>query len=215
MTHPHWPLFDIVIRTPHVELRHPDDELLMELAAVAADGVHRPDAMPFLVPWTRAQPPELQRNALKFWWGQRASWTPENWNFMTAVLVEGEVVGVQDIGSRGFAVTRSVNTGSWLGERYQGRGIGTEMRLAVLHFAFAGLGAELANSGAFEDNPASSRVSKKLGYEENGFQVHDREGSAAREVLFAITRERWEEQRRDDIEIQGLDSCLDWFGASS
>lgn len=215
VTHPYWPLFDIVIRTPHLELRYPDDELLMELAAVAADGVHHPDAMPFLAPWTRAQPPELQRNAFQFWWGQRSSWTPENWNFMTAVLVDGDVVGVQDIGSRDFAVTRSVNTGSWLGERYQGRGIGTEMRLAILQLAFAGLGAELANSGAFEDNPASLRVSTKLGYERNGFRVHNREGKAVREVAFAMTRERWEPHRRTDIEIEGLDSYLDWFGASS
>lgn len=134
---------------------------------------------------------------------------------MTAVLVDGDVVGVQDIGSRAFAVTRSVNTGSWLGQPHHGRGIGTEMRRAILHFAFAGLGAKVANSGAFEDNPASLRVSRKLGYEQNGFRVHDREGTAAREVLFALTSERWELHRPTDIEIEGLDACLGWFGASS
>lgn len=215
MRNPHWPLFDLVIRTPLLELRYPNDELLTELAEVAADGVHDPDTMPFLAPWTRAEPPELQRNAFRFWWGQRASWMPENWNFMAAVLVDGKPLGVQDIGSTDFVVTRSVNTGSWLGRRYQGRGIGTEMRAAILHFAFAGLGAELANSGAFEDNPASLRVSKKLGYEENGFQIHNREGQSAREIRLTMTRERWRAQRRTDIEIENLDACLDWFGASS
>ncbi len=84
-----------------------------------------------------------------------------------------------------------------------------------MHFAFAGLGAELANSGAFEDNPASLRVSKKLGYEENGSRIHNREGHPAREVVLAMTQERWQAQRRTDIEIEGLDACLDWFGAPS
>lgn len=27
-----------------------------------------------------------------------------------------------------------------------------------------------------------------------------------------LTRERWEQHRRDDIEIEGLDACLDMFG---
>ncbi len=134
---------------------------------------------------------------------------------MTTVLVGDNPVGVQDISSRDFVVTRSVNTGSWLGQRYQGRGIGTEMRAAILHFAFAGLGAELANSGAFEDNPASLRVSKKLGYDENGSRTRNREGHAAREVVLAMRRQRWQAQRRTDIEIESLEACLDWFGAPS
>lgn len=213
MGHPVWPLFDVVVRTPRLELRYPDDALLAELAAVAAEGVHDPDHMPFLQPWTRASSPDLERDALKFWWGQRAGWSPEGWNFTAAVVVGGRPVGVQDVGARAFAVTRAVGTGSWLGRRHQGRGIGTEMRAAVLHLAFAGLGAELATSGAFEDNAASRAVSRRLGYEENGYAVRDREGRPAREIRFALTRTRWEATRRDDIVVEGLDACRAWFGA--
>lgn len=213
MGHPFWPLFDVVVRTPRLELRYPDDAMLTELAAVAAGGVHDPDRMPFLQPWTRASSPDLERNALKFWWSQRAAWTPERWNFTAAVVVDGRPVGFQDAGASAFAVTRSVGTGSWLGRRHQGQGIGTEMRAAILHFAFAGLGAEVATSGAFEDNPASLAVSRRLGYEENGFAVRDREGRPAREIRLVLTRERWEAGRRDDIGIEGLDACRSWFGA--
>ncbi len=63
-------------------------------------------------------------------------------------------------------------TGSWLGRRYQGRGIGTQMRAAVLHLAFGGLGAQQAVSAAFEDNPASLRVSRKLGCRDDGIEWH-------------------------------------------
>jgi RimJ/RimL family protein N-acetyltransferase len=59
----------------------------------------------------------------------------------------------------------TVGTFSWLGPGYRGRGLGTEMRAAVLHLAFAGLGAREAASEAFTDNHASNRVSQALGYE--------------------------------------------------
>ncbi|HET6795212.1 MAG TPA: GNAT family protein [Acidimicrobiales bacterium] len=213
MAHPHWPLFDVVIRTPRLELRYPDDSLLFELAEVAADGVHDPDKMPFMQPWTRADSPELERNALKFWWGIRSSWSPESWGFPAVVLSGGRVVGVQDVNAKSFAVTRAVTTGSWLGRRHQGRGIGKEMRAAVLHLAFAGLGAEVAYSGAFDDNPASLGVSRSLGYVENGDFVHDREGRPAREIMLKLTRSEWERRRRDDIAVDGLEACIDWFGA--
>ncbi len=49
------------------------------------------------------------------------------------------------------------------------------MREAMLHLAFAGLGAEEALSGAFEDNTASLATSRAIGYVENG---EAREGDA-------------------------------------
>lgn len=212
MAQPHWPLFDLAVRTPRIELRYPDDELLFELADVAAHGVHDPDAMPFLQPWTRAESPELERAALRYWWGKRASWSPARWMFTGAVIVDGRAAGIQNLGGEHFGVTRAVSSGSWLGRDFQGQGIGKEMRAAVLHLAFAGLGAEVAYSGAFDDNPASLGVSRSLGYVDNGDRVHDREGTPAREIRLKLARSRWEQRRRPDIEIRGLEACLDWFG---
>ena len=80
----------------------------------------------------------------------------------------GQPVGVQDLGAEHFRAVRSVETGSWLGRAHQGQGLGREMREAILHLAFAGLGAEEALSGAFEDNAASLATSRAVGYEENG-----------------------------------------------
>ena len=37
MEHRHWPLFDLQITTPHVELRYPDDNDLFTLAGVLAE----------------------------------------------------------------------------------------------------------------------------------------------------------------------------------
>ena len=79
-------------------------------------------------------------------------------------------MGQQEIAGRDYRILREVSTFSWLGLRYQGQGLGTEMRAAVLHLAFAGLGAAEAVSGAFDDNAQSLRVSEKLGYEFDGIE---------------------------------------------
>ena len=83
-------------------------------------------------------------------------------------MLEDRPIGIQELRATGFATLRTVETGSWLGRAFQGKGIGTEMRAAVLALAFDGLGAEVATSGAIDGNAASRRVSEKLGYEPNG-----------------------------------------------
>jgi RimJ/RimL family protein N-acetyltransferase len=209
-----WPFFDLRVRTPRIELRYPDDELLFELAAVAARGVHDPARMPFNEPWTRNEPDVVQVRALQHWWGQRANLTAEDWNITFAVIENGQSIGCQAIFSKDFVVRRSFETGSWLGLEFQGRGVGTEMRAAVLHFGFDGLGAEIAETGAFLDNPESQAVTRNLGYEPNGTFVRVREGEAAEMRLFRLTRSRWLNSRRDDIHIDGHEPCLAALGLS-
>ena len=143
--------------------------------------------------------------------GHRATWSPEKWTFTGAVFVDGELVGMQDLEATQFAAVRSVETGSWLGQAHQGRGLGREMREAVLHLAFEGLGAREALSGAFDDNVASLATSRAVGYEENGEARAPRGDDAGRTIRFRLSRERWEQRRRDDIEIVGLEDCLDLF----
>jgi RimJ/RimL family protein N-acetyltransferase len=82
------------------------------------------------------------------------------------------------------------------------------MRSAVLHLAFAELGAEVAETSAFADNPASLGVTRALGYQENGWYLDVREGQQARHLRFLMTRADWETRRRDDITVEGLEPCL-------
>ena len=62
---------------------------------------------------------------------------------------------MQDLIGINFAVLGTVSTFSWLQPSFRRRGLGTEMRAAILHLAFAGLGAGEASSEAFADNDAS------------------------------------------------------------
>ena len=208
-----WPLFDLVVRTPRLELRLPREDEFAALIELSDAGIHDPDTMPFFVPWTDLEPGPRARETAKWLWGHRANWSPDKWTFNACAFVDERPVGIQDVGAENFAAVRSVETGSWLGRAQQGKGFGREMREAILHLAFAGLGAEEALSGAFEDNAASIATSRAVGYEENGEAKARRRDGSGRTLRFRLSRHEWERRRRDDIEIAGLDECLDMFVA--
>jgi RimJ/RimL family protein N-acetyltransferase len=209
-----WPLFGLVLRTPRLELRLPSLERLAELGELAAEGVHDPAVMPFFVAWTDRPPAERARAVLQYQWSRWGQLAPQSWTLELAVVAGGEVVGLQGIGAADFALTREVDTGSWLGRRHQGQGYGTEMRAAVLHLAFAGLGAEQARSGAFTDNAASLGVSRKLGYVEDGTARHTVRDRLVVEQRLLLDRARWEAHRTVPVEVEGLEPCLPLLGAT-
>ena len=207
-----WPLFGLRIDTPAVALRVPTDDDLIALADRAAD-VHEPDARPIIAAWTASTGVDRARALLQHHWSQRAGWSPARWTLDLAVVLDGEPVGVQSIRSDSFAVTRSVTTSSWLHRPLQGQGIGTEMRRAALHLAFAGLAAERAETETATSNAASIAVTTRLGYRANGDDVRIHLGERRRVRRFVLERETWAAHRRDDIEISGLLPCLDLLGA--
>jgi RimJ/RimL family protein N-acetyltransferase len=206
-----WPLFDLVVRTPRLEWRLPREEEFQSLVDLAAQGVHDPDTMPFFVPWTDFPPAQRSVSTSQWLWGHRANWSVDKWTFTGAAFVDGEPVGMQDIEAADFRSVRAVESGSWLGRAHQGQGLGRELREAMLHFAFDGLGAEEALSGAFEDNAASLATSRAIGYAENGEARGKRRDGSARTIRFRLDRATWEQRRRDDIEIVGLESCRHMF----
>ena len=207
-----WPLFDLVVRTPRLELRYIDETLAVELAELTAEPIHDPAMMPFAMPWTDIPAAERPRGALQHYWLRWATWTTNEWNCMMAVVVDGEAVGIQDIIGSNFATTKTFKTGSWLTQRVHGQGIGKEMRAAILHLGFEGLGAARAVTSAFHDNLSSLGVTRSLGYEPNGESIEPRRDKADLQLHFMMTREQWMPRRRDDIEIYGLEPCLELFG---
>jgi RimJ/RimL family protein N-acetyltransferase len=210
-----WPLFGLVLRTPRLELRVPSLEQLAGLAELADEGVHDPAVMPFQVPWTDLPPGVRGRSVVQYQWRLWGVLTPEGWSVELAVLAGGEPVGLQAIGATEFATTREVHSGSWLGLRHHRQGIGTEMRAAVLHLAFAGLGADWAVSSAADDNAASIGVSRKLGYADDGIEVHVVRGRRRVERRFRLDRAAWAAHRRVPVEFEGLEPCRELLGAVS
>jgi RimJ/RimL family protein N-acetyltransferase len=207
-----WPLADLRLQTPALELRWPSLDDLEALADLAAAGVHDPAVQPFMVAWTDASAEERARSTLQYHWSRWGSWQPSDWMLELVAVRDGAVVGSQGMGGRDFAVLREVHTGSWVGRRYQGQGIGTHMRAAVLHLAFEGLQARWAMSAAFEDNAASLGVSRKLGYRDDGTEWHLVRGRPALTRRLRLARADWQATRTVPVQIHGLEPCLPLFG---
>ena len=207
-----WPLRHLVLRTPRLTLRPDDDEGLYELAALALRGVHPPQEMPFLSSWTDQAPDDLVRGTVQHHWGARSRLTPSDWNVNFLVRRDGHVIGAQGLSAKEFPITREVSSGSWLGVAHQGQGFGTEMRAAVLLLAFDHLGATTARFGSFTDNPASLRISEKLGYRRDGANTHVRRGTAATEIRLVLEPSRFVRPEWT-LTVDGLDGCRQLLGA--
>ncbi|KQY22788.1 GCN5 family acetyltransferase [Cellulomonas sp. Root485] len=210
-----WPLAALRVRSGDLELRYMDDADVHALARLAADGVHTPDAMPFTVSWTRGTPTEVARSVLTYQWGARASATPAKWNLELAVVRDGEVLGSQGLGAHDFPVTRTAETGSWLGLRHHGQGIGTRMRLMILHLFFEGFDGLRATTSAFDDNAPSNGVTRRIGYTENGVDVLAREGKPATSRRYVLDRAAWDARPaglRPEVTLVGVDGAREQLG---
>lgn len=206
-----WPFFGISIRTPRLELRLVTDHELPEFIELARD-IHDDSPFPFVLGWSRLDEPEFSESFAQFHWSTRGTLAPNNWVLPFGVFVDGVGVGLQAVEAKNFVDLRVAETGSWLSRRFQRQGIGVEMRAAALHFIFEGLGAAEATSTARTTNAGSVGVSTALGYELNGTDLSNFNGEVAEQFRFRLKRAAWEQTRRDDIELVGVEPCLRLLG---
>jgi RimJ/RimL family protein N-acetyltransferase/ribosomal protein S18 acetylase RimI-like enzyme len=205
---PH-PLTRLRVRTPRLELRLATDAELDALARVALAGIHPPDEMPFELAWTDGL---TRESFVDYHHSRLKAAAPEEWHVPLVVFHDGRPIGVQELHAEHFARTKRVGTGSWLGAPYQGRGLGTEMRAAVLTLAFDGLGAKVALSGAIAGNARSLGVSHKLGYAVVGSHLVRPRGAPVEHTDLEL--------RRDDfvspvaVELTGLDATRQVLGVT-
>jgi RimJ/RimL family protein N-acetyltransferase len=197
-----WPLFGLRILTPRSELQYPDDIDLMRVCdAVEEHGVHAAGFVP-MDAWTLGSPLEVRRCVAQWQWKCRCDWKPEAWRFELAVINRlserrPKVLGFQSMFGHDFSQLGTVHTGSWLIKPTQGKGLGTEMRQAMLTFAFDHLGAKRCLSDYWHDNHASRRVSEKCGYRVKGEEwelrptTKDGDRRPDRKVYVAVTPETW------------------------
>jgi RimJ/RimL family protein N-acetyltransferase len=209
-----WPPFALRVTCGPLVLRPMRDTDFPEVLAVVHAGIHAPDFMPFSFPWTDVTGAEMDRQFLQYHWRARAELTPERWQLDLGVWKEGRFVGVQGVSTLDFPVTRTGETGSWLGQEFHGRGIGTLMRQAICVLCLDHLGFEQVTSGAFSDNPASLTVSRKVGYRANGEQRLARKGVVATNIQLVLAPEDLVRPPYD-VEVVGADAFLELVGVGS
>ncbi len=204
-----WPLFRLRLETPSLLLRAAREADVCVLAAKLPDDLELDPTLP-----VHEGLPERQRRAvaeLQQHWRRLGEWTADAWRLPFAVALDGQLVGVQTLEGVRFRLRRGVETASWLIADVRGRG-GREMRAAVLHLAFEELGTRFAESGAWHDNYSSLGVSRSLGYEDDGYDIHVHGDRVDRMPRVILWRERWQEVARPPVTVAGLEACLPLFG---
>ena len=201
------PLTGLRITTPRLELRLGTVAELRELYRVAAAGIHDPAEMPFAVPWTDS----LEEDSFLAYHRECvASWRPDAWNLNLIAFHDGRPIGSQGITGGNVTQSRTVSTGSWLGRQWQTRGLGTEMRAALLCLAFDHLDAETAMSGAVDGNAQSLGVSRKLGYETVGSHTIRPRREPVEHADLELRRERFSSPVA--VAVDGFDGLRPLFG---
>ena len=216
MAHPYWPLLDLRLRVGELELRPMTEADLLPLAELLPDDVELDPAA------TRypGLPEAVNRRVIGFqhYWKSYGSWSSDRWRLAFCVRAGGELVGVQELEAADFAALRTVYSSSHLIGSARGRGIGRQMRRAVLALAFGPLVAEEAISWAWQDNHASLAVSRALGYLPNGESRHRRGGGVDTMVYLRLSRADWlagagaSGGGASGVVIEGVEPCLPYFG---
>lgn len=204
-----YPLLDVRVSTPTLELHGATDDLLDHLADVVRAGQAHADPAPYDDPMSFYETdPDLRvATWLRAIWRGRGKVEADAWRLYFVVVVDGRPVGMQDLIGVSFSTFGTVTSFSWLSADQRGRGLGHEMRAAILHLAFDGLGAKEASSDAFVDNHGSNTISRDLGYEPNGSDWATRQGEPAPLNRWRLTRDAWERRRRDDIRLHNVAAC--------
>jgi RimJ/RimL family protein N-acetyltransferase len=211
VAHPYWPLLDLRLRVAEVELRPMTETDLLPLAELLPDDVELDPAATRYPGLSEA----VNRRVIGFqhYWSSYGNWRPERWRLAFCVRSDGELVGVQELEAEDFAVLRTVDSASHLVVSARGRGIGRQMRRAVLAFAFGPLQAQAAISSAWHDNSASLAVSRALGYRPNGESSHRRDGGVDTMLHLRLPRSDWLAGGHGaGVVIEGFEPCLPYFG---
>lgn len=74
-----WPLFGLTLTSPRLTLRIVRDDDIPALLEAAYPGIHDLARMPFMVPWTDAEPDQMRRDFARRQWRQQISVQPGNW----------------------------------------------------------------------------------------------------------------------------------------
>ncbi|MEO7261154.1 MAG: GNAT family protein [Jatrophihabitantaceae bacterium] len=214
MSHPYWPLFDLRLSVGELELRPMTEADQLPLAELLPHDLELNPAATRYPGLDEA----TGRRVIGFqsYWKSYGTWRPQGWRLPFCVRVGGELVGVQELEAEDFPLLRTVDSASYLAPVVRGRGIGQQMRRAVLALAFGPLRAQAAISSAWHDNYASLAVSRALGYRPNGESLHQHEDRVDTMLHLRLRRSDWlAGGGAAGVEIEGIEACWPYFGLTA
>lgn len=209
-----WPVLGLRLTTADLLLRPAVGDDALTLGAIVPDDL---GLDPSSARYDVVEEENRRAAVVQGVWRAWGTWSTDAWILPFVVVHDGAAVGWQTLEGEQFPVLRTVDSASWLVPSMRGRGLGRQMRTAVLTLAFDHLGAEAAITSAWQDNHASLGVSRRLGYTDNGVELHPRleHGATARDTMLhlRLTRQDWAARQSPPVEVAGVDACRPFFGS--
>ena len=211
MSDRYWPLFDLHLTTPDLTLRPMTEADLGIVSDLLPDDVDLdPSATRYGLADGRTERGVIVHQS---YWKEFGSWSQAKWRLNFVVHAAGGLVGLQELEGKDFLTLRTVDSSSFLIPQARGRGIGKQMRTAVLALAFNKMGAQAAITSAYQDNQQSLGVSRALGYRPNGESFETRDDGVDLMVHLRMTKADWEAGGLGrEVTINGFDPCRQIFG---
>ena len=204
-----WPLHGIRLHTADLDLTVMTEADLPTLCALLPDDL---ELNPHATTYAGLDVPANRRAVrAQGYWRALGMWSPDDWALPFVVRSAGAVVGAQWLEGPDWRSDRTVDSSSWLVAGARGRGLGRQMRAAVLALAFGPLRAEAAISSAVVDNAPSLGVSRSLGYRDTHRSVLEHSGQTLQHVR--LDRATWDASGRSrHVVVEGVDPALPLFG---
>lgn len=204
-----WPLHGLRLWTADLELRPATEADLPMLCSILPPDL---EADPAATRYPGLDDRWNHRVILaQSYWRAMGTWSPHDWVLPFAVRRDGELIGMQALEGPDYIADRTVDSWSWLIADARGRGIGRQMRTAILELAFRHLDARAAVSSAVLTNAGSLGVSRRLGYRDTHTSVLGHNGQTLQHLR--LDREAWNASAHGEaVVIEGADPCLPFFG---
>lgn len=204
-----WPLHGLRLGTADLDLRPVTEADLAELCAVFPADV---ELDPAATRYAAIDGAANRRVVLaQGYWRQLGLWSPHDWALPFAVRHRGELIGTQTLEGPDWTAERTVDSSSWLTVAARGKGLGKQMRSAVLELAFAHLGARTAITSAVVTNTASLGVSRSLGYVDTHQSVLGHSNETLQHLR--LEADAWTASGRGaDVRVTGVGATLPFFG---
>jgi RimJ/RimL family protein N-acetyltransferase len=204
-----WPLHGIRLRTADLDLQVMTEADLPRLARLMPDDL---ELNPHATRYAGFDEPANRRAVLaQGYWRALGMWSPEDWALPFVARSGGEPVGVQWLEGPDWTSDRTVDSSSWLVAPARGRGLGKQMRAAVLALAFGRLGAAAAISSAVLGNGGSLGVSRALGYRDTHRSVLEHSGETLQHVRLEASA--WSASGlAHGVVVDGVAEALPLFG---
>jgi RimJ/RimL family protein N-acetyltransferase len=121
----------------------------------------------------------------------------EKYSFVIELKEEKKLIGGIGIELEKFHGKASI--GYWLGEKYWGRGYGTEALREILLLGFNKFKLRKIEAGVFAGNPSSGKLLEKFGFKKEGIKRQayrcKSDNQIKDEIMYGLLKEEWKDKK--------------------